>query len=152
MNLSEDSLISRLSPKRCASRVCSRLSSLSFFLLLSALRAPLFLNGSVRSTNLPPVARNVNQFPINKVTRNVASLATQPRIFTKIDITLPRVLSSRVVRFGVVPSRFLTIDAVRRTSFPREIPRSVSPLSFFLSPFDTRTRGTGGEKRRWKKK
>lgn len=127
-------------------RISSLLVSLSFFSFFS----PLFLNSSGRSTNLPPVARNANQFPINKVTRNVASFATQPRIFTKIDITLP--VCFLRASYGLHYIESLCDDRRRQTNQFFSWNSSIRiPPSFFLPPL-TRTRGTGGEKRRWKKK
>lgn len=119
MNLLGDSLISRLSPKSCASRIC--LCFFSFFVLYH--RFPRQVD------EFTACRENANQFPINKVTWNVATFdATEclrKLIFRRV---LPLRSSTCIIE------RFLT--AYDANPFPREFRESffsiVSALSFFF--------------------
>lgn len=112
MNLSRDSLISRLSPKSCASRIC--LCFFSFFALYH--RFPRQVD------EFTACRENANQFPINKVTWNVATFhATEclrKLIFRRV---LPLRSSTCIIeRFPrEIRESFFSILSVRPFSFER---------------------------------
>lgn len=139
MNLSGDSLISRLSPKSCASRIC--LCFFSFFALYH--RFPRQVD------EFTACRENANQFPINKVTWNVATFDATECLRKLI---FRRVLPSR--SSTCIIERLLT--AYDANPFPREIRESfssiLSVLSFSFERTSENTRKRGREKVRERKR